>query len=529
MGFERGLNGLIVVAFSALLMGCAGLPPVAGRQPSKAIAAPAEAPLVALAAGSAAKSAAESTAASGFWPLPQAAFALDARLALIRNARSSLDLQYYLIGNDTVGRLVLRELRDAAIRGVRVRLLVDDLYTLGLDPLLEGLAATPNIEVELFNPFGAARGSGLGRLASFAGDFRRLNHRMHNKLLVADGAVAVVGGRNLADEYFLRSKESNFLDMDVLATGALVARLGELFDSYWNSEQAVPLRAVVASNLSAGELQQRFDAATASPAGAPVSPPADPDVFGEPAFSAVLAGRSHRFVMAEASAYADSPVKARGGPGAPEARDTVTSRFIGRMHDARSELLLISPYFIPGPNGLRGLREARQAGVEVRVVTNAIGTSDEPLVNLGYERYRNELLRMGVKLYELSASQLVRDPDVKRALGGSQGRLHAKMAFIDRQTVLVGSMNLDLRSAYTNTEIGIAVRSPELAGMILAAYKIDDFAGVFQVRLKPDGAGVQWIGRGENGEEEPADEPDVSLWQRFKLWLMSLFVPEDML
>ena len=522
------LRLLVAVAFAgwlAALGGCATALPEVQRTPSFTVVAPPEVPLARIAPDSGVPE-----GKSGFWPLPEANHALDARLTLIRNARSSLDLQYYLIGNDNVGRLMLRELRDAAARGVRVRLLVDDLYTQGLDRLLLGLQAQPNVEVRLFNPFVSGRSSSLGRFAGFAADFRRLNHRMHNKLFIADGAVAVLGGRNLADEYFLRGREANFLDMDLLITGALLPRLGELFDSYWNSEQVYPLHAVVDSVQPAESLRQDFEQLTADVTVSPISPLFAADVYGEPPFSRCLGGGRQRFVIADAGAHADLPTKASVGAGQVlDFNQTVTYHFIQFLQQAKSEVLIFSPYFIPGEKGMQRLRDARDAGIEVRIVTNALSTSDEPLVNISYERYRSQMLRMGVKLYELSAARLTRDEHIKSLLGSSRGRLHAKMAFVDRRIVLVGSMNLDLRSAYTNTEIGIAVHSPELARLILAAYKADSFAGVYEVKLKDDGSGVLWVGHDESGDEVLADEPELSLWQRFRLWLMSLFVPEDLL
>jgi phosphatidylserine/phosphatidylglycerophosphate/cardiolipin synthase-like enzyme len=515
---------LLVTLVLGFLAGCASLPSGVERVPSKMLAAPADAPLARVAAD-----AGIPFGLSGFWPMPQSSFALDARLALIRSARSSIDLQYYLIGNDTIGRLILRELRDAAARGVRVRLLVDDLYTQGLDPLLLGLAAHDHVEVRLFNPFVSGRSWALGRFIAFAGDFRRLNHRMHNKLFIADGAMAVAGGRNLADEYFFRSREANFLDMDLLIAGDLVSRLSAFFDRYWNSEQAYPLHSIVAPYQPRAELQDDFEDRTAGPTDPATLPPAGADYYGAPPFSAALGQRRFRFVIAEAGAHADSPDKARADAAVDERSDTVTSHFMGFLRDAKQEALLFSPYFIPGDTGLKRMNELRSRGVQVRVVTNAMGTSDEPLVNLGYERYRRQMLGMGVQLYEISSSRLTRDPTLKSVLGSSRGRLHAKMAFIDRCLVLVGSMNMDPRSAYTNTEIGIGIKSPDLAKLILDVYRADGFNGVYQVQLKPDGSGVQWVGRDDDGEEVLADEPDIGLWQRFKLWLMYKFVPEDLL
>ncbi|MED5621756.1 phospholipase D family protein [Ideonella sp. BN130291] len=508
----------------ATMVGCASLPDDVQRTPSHTLVAPATAPLSQVAAD-----ARIPDDKSGFWPMPASNFALDARLTLIRQARSSLDLQTYLIGNDTIGRLILRELRDAAARGVRVRVLVDDLYTQGLDPLLLGLAAHDNVEVRLFNPFASGRDWSLGRFWGFATDFRRLNHRMHNKLFIADGAMAIVGGRNLADEYFFRSRDANFLDMELLIAGALVPKLGVFFDSYWNSEQVFPLHSIVRSLQPRLALQDDFEDRTSGPTDPATLPPAGKDSYGAPAFSTALHTHQHHFVIAEAGAHADAPDKGRAVADAGQKPDTVTVRFMGFMGEAKEETLLFSPYFIPGREGLKRMKAVRDRGVKVRVVTNAMGTSDEPLVNLGYERYRREMLGMGVQLYEISSSRLTRDATLKSVLGSSRGRLHAKMAFIDRRLVLVGSMNLDPRSTYTNTEIGIGIRSPELAKMILDVYRADDFNGVYQVQLKPDGSGVQWVGRDKDGEEVLLDEPDIGPWQRFKLWLLYKFVPEDLL
>jgi phosphatidylserine/phosphatidylglycerophosphate/cardiolipin synthase-like enzyme len=523
----RLLVAVLACAVFALFAGCASLPPQVQRTPSATLVAAPGTPLARVA-----PDAAIPADRSGFWPMPVSGFALDARLSLIRHARRSLDLQYYLIGNDTIGRLVLRELRDAAARGVRVRLLVDDLYTEGLDPLLLGLAAHDNVEVRLFNPFVGGRSGSLSRLAAFAGDFRRLNHRMHNKLFIADGAMAVAGGRNLADEYFFRSREANFLDMDLLIAGALVPTLSGLFDRYWNSDLAYPLDSIVASAEPRQALRDDFEDRTAGPTDPATLPPDGADPYGAPPLSTQLAQRVFHFVVADAGAHADSPEKARTAvdPAAPG--DTVTSRFMGFLAEAQQEVLLFSPYFIPGERGIQRMRELRERGVQVRVVTNAMGTSDEPLVNLSYQRYRRQMLGMGVQLYEISSSRLTHEPSLKKVLGSSRGRLHAKMAFIDRRLVLVGSMNMDPRSAYTNTEIGIGLRSPELARMILDVYRAgpeQNFRGIYQVQLKPDGSDVEWVGRDENGEEVLLDEPDVGLWDRLRLWMLHLFVPEDLL
>jgi putative cardiolipin synthase len=243
------------VLLAALVLTACGTLPVRVDQPfSPALPPSPDSPLVQIARESTAE-----PSLSGFRLMPLGLYSLDARIELIRRARSSLDVQYYLIQDDRSGRLFMRSLRDAALRGVRVRLLVDDLYTAGADPLFAGLAAFPNVEVRLFNPFCCARRSVASRFAASLADFRRLNHRMHNKLFLADGAIAVMGGRNIADEYFARGVASNFVDMDALLTGDVVDQLAGIFDLYWNSPQAYSVATIVGESTDPGETRNRFN------------------------------------------------------------------------------------------------------------------------------------------------------------------------------------------------------------------------------------------------------------------------------
>jgi phosphatidylserine/phosphatidylglycerophosphate/cardiolipin synthase-like enzyme len=522
----RRMIAVLAVLTSLLVTGCAGVLPQVERVPSRTLVA---APETALPA--AVQAARLPEGASGVWPLLQATYALDARLALIDQASTSIDLQYYLVADDPTGRTVLRALRDAALRGVRVRLLVDDLYTTDIDHLLLGLAATPNVEVRLFNPFVTARDSSLRRLLALASDFKRLNHRMHNKLFIADGTMAIVGGRNLADEYFLRGAQNNFIDFDLMAAGAVVNELNQWFDLYWNSTQAYPVQAITQASgraaFTADELRSRFDAVTR--VDARPEPPTDLDAFGAPPLHAALAQRRVSLVAAESSAYADSPNKVDPDNHSLATSDTLTHRFLLQLSDARTEAHLFSPYFIPGAETLERIRTLRESGVPVRVVTNSLAVSDEPLVSIGLERHQVELLKMGVELYEISSTRLKLNRDLRTLLGSSTGRLHAKLGVIDRQIVMVGSMNLDPRSATLNTEIGVRVFSPQLAEMVLGGFKVDELAGVYQVKLRPHGSGVRWIAVDGDTTHEVDVDPDTSLWQRVRLMLMSWFVPENQL
>lgn len=514
------------VGLALALAGCAGLPARAPEPPTLSLPASSATLL-----GRAAERLSEGPdGLSSVRPLVEAAFALDARFELMRQAQASLDVQTYQLGNDKTGLLLLRELRDAARRGVRVRLLVDDFYTAGMDRLLLALAAEPNAQVRLFNPFVNARDHSATRWMEFFGDFRRLNHRMHNKLFVADGAMAIAGGRNLADEYFLRAEGANFIDFELLMAGPVVPEAARIFDTYWNSDVVYPVGQVAhAAGASPEALKAAFEAAT-SPAHAPPPPVlAGTDLLGDPPLGTQLADLARtKWMRAEAHAAADSPHKALGRVTAPPS-ESLAARFHEMTASARSDVVVISPYFIPGEEGMARIREGRARGVRISVVTNSLADSDEPLVNINYNRYRVDMLMLGVNLYEVSTQQLKRNRQIRDLLKKARGRLHAKLALVDREWVLLGSMNLDPRSARLNTEFGVRVRSFELAQALLYAYQLDDIEGVYRVVLMPDGRNVQWIGTGDVDNEVLDSEPDSSLLTRLQLLLFSWFVPTDQL
>jgi phosphatidylserine/phosphatidylglycerophosphate/cardiolipin synthase-like enzyme len=529
---NRWLRAGLSIALALLLGACATLPKDVVRAPSQAIPASIDTDLGRIAAAS--TPAGIEAGASGFRLLSWSAQSLFARVELAKRAQRSLDLQYYELHDDETGRLLMRTLRDAAQRGVRVRLLLDDLYTAGSDPVLRALAAYPNIELRLFNPFGAGRVSALGRWLNLASDFRRLNHRMHNKLFVADGAVAVVGGRNMADGYFLRDPGANFIDFDALAIGPVVPQLQYIFDRYWNSEHVYPIADVLRPGDPPETLRARFDALMAPYANRKPHEPPALDAYGIPPVAADLDAGMPRLIWAEASAYADSPDKVVTGVKGADLRNTVTYHNLDTFRQAQSEVLLVSPYFVPGPIGLKHIREARDRGLRLRFVTNSMGATDEPLASLAYERYRVEMLKMGVELYELSSEQLHRDPEFRKGFGSSRAQLHVKLAVVDGATMVLGSMNLDNRSATTNTELAVTIHSAELVQRTLKWFNSTNFEtdvrGLYRVQLAPDGHSLKWVALlGGRRTETIEGEPEVDRWQRFKLFLMSLFVSEDLL
>jgi putative cardiolipin synthase len=466
---------------------------------------------------------------SGFRLMPLGSYSLDTRVELARRAQVSLDLQYYHFENDETGRWLLRALRDAALRGVRVRLLIDDFYTSGQDGFFLAFAAHPNVEVRLFNPFVEQRPSGKAtRFVSAVGDWKRVNHRMHNKLFIADGAMAVIGGRNVANEYFLRSASENFIDVDAFAVGFVVAPLQALFDRYWNSDAVFPLQAIAAPAADAAELRRRFEERT-GPALTPPPPPLPPnDLLGYGPIRDDLDGGRLGLIWGYAYVFADHPDKPFDGEAGGELMETsVTYNVFEAMRKARTELVITSPYLVPGPDGMKMLTELSQRGVRLVAMTNSLGATDEPVVHLGYRKYREDMLDIGVDLYEISPSRT--KSNVRHKLfGSSLGRLHSKVAVVDRKTVYIGSMNLDPRSATINTELGAVIDSPQLAREMLRIIDIDRLQSAYRV-MRKTGGGLNWAGIEDDQEMVYEEEPEVSLWLRFKLFILSPLVPDALL
>ena len=513
------MAGLLLVV--ALLCACGTLPP-AGDKPASVAQLPSDDGDLAVIAKASTPPGGD---LSGFRLLPLGPYALDARLQLIQRARHSLDLQYYVIEDDATGRLLLRSLRDAAARGVRVRLLVDDLFTSRTDAMLRTLAEHPNFEVRLFNPFCCLRGSTLGRFAGSAGDIYRVNHRMHNKLLIADGLFAVAGGRNIADEYFMLSMSNNFVDMDAFIAGALITQLQGIFDQYWNSDVVYPVQALVPAAVPPAQAAAEFERISTVEHAPPELPPVDALGYG-PISEDLEAGRVG-LIWAPARAFADPPNK-RDTMSPAEAREMSVSMAVRmKIWSAESELVITSPYLIPGPLGITAFEQLGQRKVHTVVLTNSLAATDEPLVHTGYSRYRRQLLESGVDLYEISPERTRRTKRLGM-FGSSFGRLHAKTAVVDGHTVFIGSMNLDPRSDTQNTELGIFVESPQLAKELLRIVNISKLQSAYRLRLDSHG-NLEWLSMDEDNEMVLTDEPETSFWLRLHNMLVSPFVPEQLL
>lgn len=513
----------------ALLAGCSGLPQGVERPASQALADASGTQLAAVAQASLGEQQAgdAEAARSGLRLLPAGDHALEARIALVRHAQRSVDAQYYQIADDSSGRQFLRELRDAAARGVRVRLLVDDLYAGGEDALLAGLAANPGVEVRMFNPLPARDGGVAARTLLSLHEFSRVNRRMHNKLLLADNAFAISGGRNVADAYFERSEPANFIDMDLLSAGPVVARMSAVFDAYWNSEQAYPVQSLAAQDAQGEAARLAFDRRMEAQAPAAELPAGDVDELGQPPVGAQLRDGRVALSMAAVRVVADAPQKAAG---AEREDGAVMLANLDLLQAASREVFVASPYVVPGERALMAMR-ATASRVRVSLVTNSLATTDEPLAHFGYARYRVALLDMGVNLYELMPPSV--SVQESEAPAASLGRLHAKVAVVDGRWLSIGSMNMDRRSAHSNTEMALIVDSPLLASQASALLHSQRMPHSYKVRTQQGGGGertrLQWVSTDGERQVVHASEPSLNWGRRLRLSMISALVDEELL
>lgn len=453
-------------------------------------------------------------AASGFRLLADGLDAFVARAFVAREARRSLDLQYYLISADDTGRLLAAEVLAAADRGVQVRILLDDLYTARADRAIARFDSHPRIEVRLFNPWTRWRGS-LGRGFGFLLAPGRLNRRMHNKLFAADGRVAIVGGRNIGDEYFDRESRMNFRDLDVLATGPAAAQAGASFERYWHSRWAVP----VAKLRGHASPPAGLDALRAALAAHRLSLRDSGFVraLEDSALARKFAAGDLALEPGAAQLIADSPSKIEGGGSGGEG---LVDRLRRRAPLARQELLISSPYFVPRERGVQELADLVRAGVTVSVLTNSLAATDVGIVHGSYARHRAALLRGGVRLHELRpTSPLARRRFERRRFGSENVSLHAKYLVIDRHTLFIGSLNLDPRSIERNTEVGLLIESAALARRAAALFEVaSSRAFSYSVALRDGPAGrsdaLLWAGEGTDGELRYDHDPGTTWWRR---------------
>jgi putative cardiolipin synthase len=453
---------------------------------------------------------------SGIYPLSQGMDALGARLRLAEIAERSIDLQYFLMKDDTAGLVMMNALLKAADRGVRVRFLLDDIFTTSADRSLLLLNQHPNIEVRLFNPVSRR---GLSSGLNFVADFRQANRRMHNKSFTVDNQISIVGGRNIADEYFQLKQGSVFIDFDVLAMGPVAAEISQSFDQYWNHSRAIPMEQV-ADNKNNEDLEtvraniaREFDGLY-------------DDVYGQALESQLLqdliASREPAF-PAYAVVLSDSPDKLINDIG--EEHMQLANDLLDVLHSAREEIIFISPYYVPGKGGVELVRQLVDKGVRVIVLTNSLASNNHTPVHSGYARYRKDVIRAGVELYEARANAA---GETQGAIEGVETMtLHTKAFLIDRRYLFVGSLNLDPRSIEINAEMGLLIDSADLVSGFTdnADERLATLA--YRVVLNEQGQ-LEWHGRINGEDVVETREPLASPWLRFKAWFMGI-APESQL
>ncbi len=493
------------VTLSALLSGCTGLPPLDGRVESVTLALT-ETADTRLGRATAPQSQ-DHPDQSGVLMLAEGREAFATRMLLAEAAERSLDVQVYIWHADLTGTFLMQAMRAAADRGVRVRLLLDDNTTAGMDERLAALDSHPHIEVRLFNPFKQRDWRWVGYLT----DFGRLNRRMHNKSITADDRVSIVGGRNIGDEYFGAGQEVSFVDMDVLATGAVVPQVSADFDRYWSSASAYPVAALLPPAPA-----QALDRLTASADALARSPNASPYISAleQSRFIKQLVAGELALEWTTVRLVSDDPAK---GLGQAKSDTLVPQRLREVLGRPTQELLLVSPYFVPTDSGTRALTDLREQGINVSVLTNSLAATDVPAVHAGYAKRRAALLRGGVKLFELKPDGIAprSSPGDRGMMGSSGASLHAKTFAIDGQRVFVGSFNLDPRSAALNTESGFVIDSPPMAARIATAFAEQLPKRSYVLGLDSQGQ-VEWVDPSAPDESLKLlhHEPQTPLWKR---------------
>lgn len=477
-------------------------------------------------AGLAAAEAARHPGKSGVAILHDGVDAFASRAILAAMATHSLDLQYYIWQGDTSGRLLMQALLQAADRGVRVRLLLDDNGTAGLDKELAALDAHPDIEVRLFNPFVIRRPKMVGYIM----DFSRLNRRMHNKAFIADNAAAVIGGRNVGDEYFGASATSQFDDLDLLSFGPVVPELSADFDRYWESRSSYPVSAILPPAPPGAVAQLRRSLVDHA-----AGPLADryATAIRENLLASRDAGTELDLEWAPVTMLSDDPAK---GQGEVPRGALLADQLALRVGAPAERLSLVSAYFVPGREGTVGLGQLAAKGIEVDVMTNALEATDVAAVHAGYARHRETLLKAGVRIWEQKSAPGERTR-LRIGLSAGSGRkpvivasgtsLHAKTMAVDDKRLFVGSFNFDPRSVALNTELGFLIESPKLAEQLHSGVDAEVRARAYEVRLSPEGR-LQWLDR-QGGKTVVHDtEPGTRWYQRLAVRALAL-LPIDWL
>ncbi len=460
---------------------------------------------------------------SRFTPLSSGLDALIGRLVTLQSAEQSVDLQYYIWHNDATGKLLLGALLDAADRGVRVRLLLDDLHQRTSEKVFSILDSHPNIEVRVFNPY-------MNRTFIFFDAFTRFkeaNKRMHNKAFIADNQIAIVGGRNIGDEYFEASEELDFGDIDILTTGPVVKEVSQTFDIFWNHHLSVPLQEIrnnAAKKEQLDQLRQELHDHRTMMEKSDYA-----QALRETELAIYLRDGGLETYWGKAVTLSDRPDKVFVDEEHDE-KSLLANQLSAYISLAKKKLFLISAYFIPGEKATAKVDQAIQKGLSVKILTNSLASTDVSAVHSAYTKYRKDLVQHGAEIYELKGTfkHPLRRKKSSFLGGSSRSGLHGKAYFIDDSLVFIGSMNIDPRSEYLNTEMGIMIESPELVKTLTQDFESRLEQSTYKVRLN-DKNEIVWSSI-ENGEKvHYSSEPDTSVFRRMWVKFISLLFPEKWL
>ena len=521
---------LIIISLILTFAGCASIPKNFQQIPSTAFQYPETTKLGQFFAGPIE----QHRGKSGFWMLNQGKEAILARLALADMAERTIDMQYYIWEDDASGWLLMARAVQAAQRGVRVRILVDDLTLSGRNlKLVVALNAQfPNMEFRLYNPFSRRYSTKLFWGLEFIRNKSRLNHRMHNKIFAVDNQVAIVGGRNIGDNYFGTSSKINYRDVDLLMAGPIAADVSASFDTYWNSKWAVPLEAFKHITPSAKDIDRAKKRLKETTAKFEKEYPYRLDIRRQDLLKRLREIRDE-LIWAKAEVLYDPPDKGRS----TEQQPGVAERLSELAGEVQHDLLIESPYFLPSELMLKRMGEMARRGVNLRILTNSLASTDVTIVQAAYAKYRDTLLDSGVRLYELRPDAESKKLYVADTALLSKLSLHAKVVVFDKEKVFVGTLNLDPRSMILNTEVGVLVHSPELARMITKDLEVDFQAqNRWQLDLERDAVWGEdemetylvWI-TDKNGKEKRYYREPAGFWLKVKAAFLSLLPVEDQL
>jgi putative cardiolipin synthase len=525
---------LLGLGVMALLGGCASLPPGSDfpKTSSSALARPEQTRM----GRQLAAAKAEHPGNSGFKLLPVGTDSFLLRMEMAQAAERTLDVQYFLIQSDDTGQLLIEALLKAADRGVRVRVLLDDAGSFGRDAQIRTIAGYPNIELRLFNPFAYRGNVNFVHVAEFLADATRLNYRMHNKLFVVDNEISIVGGRNIGDEYFQGGRDYEFGDYDIIAAGPIVNEVSKSFDAFWNSPMAIPIEALAEGKPSGQDLED-YRGVLAAHHAKMIDANAGymRRLAANEPLKAMLDGKTS-LAWAKGEVVYDSPEKAKVQDGEQGGR-LLRHRLGEVAKQVQTELIVVSPYLVPGPAGMKFLEGLRERDVSVRILTNSLASTDMPIVHSGYQAVRTPLLETGVALYEVRpvlGEPVVRGTRLRSLRSGGQYALHAKVFVFDRERVFVGSMNLDQRSLHLNTEIGLIIESPELARQIALRFAdITQPANSYVLVLSEvDRFGQRhlvWRTLEDGTRVDFDQEPNVTFWQRLQIDMLSMLPLDSLL